>query len=251
MALWIGFPVRRSQTIVVSRWLVMPMAAMSSAVSPARAMASTATPSCEAQISLASCSTRPGWGKIWRNSFWASPRTFPSWSNTTARELVVPWSRARMKLIVHDLLHGAQYGIHMTWIERERCLKGRKKETSADLHNRHLFTFRSYQMCRSETLRFTPHISVPTFINHDISSIGCSDLLCHFQNFACSAPIAGRTDNTQRLLDAREQLRSPDTFGRVEVENPSRKHETFAVLANLLKCRQIRCYWRAAKEDQV
>ncbi len=42
MALWIGLPVARSQTIVVSRWLVMPMAAMSPAVTPALP----AAPSC-------------------------------------------------------------------------------------------------------------------------------------------------------------------------------------------------------------
>ena len=38
MARWIGLPVRRSQTTDVSRWLVMPMAAMPAAVSPAAAM---------------------------------------------------------------------------------------------------------------------------------------------------------------------------------------------------------------------
>ena len=51
IAWWIGSPVSRSQTTVVSRWLVMPMAAMSRASSPARLSASTATPICEAQIS--------------------------------------------------------------------------------------------------------------------------------------------------------------------------------------------------------
>jgi len=35
MARWIGAPLARSQTTVVSRWLVMPMPAMSVAVSPA------------------------------------------------------------------------------------------------------------------------------------------------------------------------------------------------------------------------
>jgi hypothetical protein len=39
MALWIGLPVLRSQTSVVSRWLVMPMAAMSAARSPAFSIA--------------------------------------------------------------------------------------------------------------------------------------------------------------------------------------------------------------------
>ena len=35
MALWIGLPVSRSQISVVSRWLVMPMVAMSEADSEA------------------------------------------------------------------------------------------------------------------------------------------------------------------------------------------------------------------------
>ena len=43
MALWIGSPVLRSQTTVVSRWLVMPMAAMSPAFNPAWASAARAT----------------------------------------------------------------------------------------------------------------------------------------------------------------------------------------------------------------
>ncbi len=38
MALWIGWPVSRSQISVVSRWLVMPMAAMSAAEIPAFSM---------------------------------------------------------------------------------------------------------------------------------------------------------------------------------------------------------------------
>ena len=58
----IGFPVARSQTIVVSRWLVMPIAAMLSAVTPSFAIASIATPYWEDQISIASCSTQPGCG---------------------------------------------------------------------------------------------------------------------------------------------------------------------------------------------
>ena len=60
MALWMGSPVRRSQRMVVSRWLVMPMAATCRGsmwlVISARARRS------EAQISMGSCSTQPGWG---------------------------------------------------------------------------------------------------------------------------------------------------------------------------------------------
>ena len=53
MALQIGLPVSRSQTTVVSRWLVMPMAAMSRGRSCARPSASVATAICVAQISPA------------------------------------------------------------------------------------------------------------------------------------------------------------------------------------------------------
>ena len=40
MALWIGLPLARSKISVVSRWLVMPIAAMSGTARPAAAMAS-------------------------------------------------------------------------------------------------------------------------------------------------------------------------------------------------------------------
>ncbi len=55
-----GAPVSRSQTTVVSRWLVMPMAAISTPGTFAIASAMTAF--CVAQISAASCSTHPGCG---------------------------------------------------------------------------------------------------------------------------------------------------------------------------------------------
>ena len=60
------------------------------------AMASAATAICDAQISSGSCSTQPGCGKICGNSRWATAATAPPWSKRMARELVVPWSRARM-----------------------------------------------------------------------------------------------------------------------------------------------------------
>ena len=63
MALQIGWPVVRSHTTVVSRWFVMPMAAMSVAMTFAFVSASAATPDCVAQISCGSCSTQPGFGK--------------------------------------------------------------------------------------------------------------------------------------------------------------------------------------------
>jgi hypothetical protein len=68
----------------------MPIAAMSLACRRARAIASAATATCVAQISLGSCSTHPGCGKIWPNSFCAFPRIDPRSSKTIARELVVP-----------------------------------------------------------------------------------------------------------------------------------------------------------------
>jgi hypothetical protein len=62
MALWIGLPLCRSHTTVVSRWLVMPTATTSAAV--ARALSSTAftVATVARQISSASCSTQPSAG---------------------------------------------------------------------------------------------------------------------------------------------------------------------------------------------
>ena len=48
------------------------------------------------QISMASCSTQPGFGKICRNSFWAEAQIVPARSNKMQRELVVPWSNDMM-----------------------------------------------------------------------------------------------------------------------------------------------------------
>ncbi|EWS52564.1 hypothetical protein X551_04650 [Methylibium sp. T29] len=62
MALAIGRPLARSHSSVVSRWLVIPMAAMSDAVNPAWASASRAVASWVSQISIGSCSTQPGCG---------------------------------------------------------------------------------------------------------------------------------------------------------------------------------------------
>jgi hypothetical protein len=62
MALWIGRPVARSQTIVVSRWLVMPSAAISFALASASAMAARTVATVVDQSSSGSCSTRPGAG---------------------------------------------------------------------------------------------------------------------------------------------------------------------------------------------
>ncbi len=62
MARWIGLPVARSQTIVVSRWLVIPIAAISLPVTRASASARRAASPTVAQISSGSCSTQPGCG---------------------------------------------------------------------------------------------------------------------------------------------------------------------------------------------
>ena len=64
MALAMGSPVALSQITVVSRWLVMPMAATSAAVTPSLLIALRDTSSVVSQISMASCSTQPGLGKI-------------------------------------------------------------------------------------------------------------------------------------------------------------------------------------------
>ena len=59
MARWMGWPVRRSQMTQVSRWLVMPMAAMSPAASLAAASACRAVSTVVRQMSSGSCSTQP------------------------------------------------------------------------------------------------------------------------------------------------------------------------------------------------
>ncbi|CAM5238812.1 hypothetical protein STENM327S_01773 [Streptomyces tendae] len=96
MALWTGSPVFLSQTRVVSRWLVMPMALMSSRVMPAFSTAPATTSWTLVQISVASCSTQPGFGKICSCSFWSTETMRPSRSKTMQREEVVPWSMAAM-----------------------------------------------------------------------------------------------------------------------------------------------------------
>ena len=62
MALQTGCPVERSQRMVVSRWLVMPMAANSWGEMPVWASTSVRTEYWVDQISMGSCSTQPGWG---------------------------------------------------------------------------------------------------------------------------------------------------------------------------------------------
>ena len=52
-----GWPVVRSQRIVVSRWLVMPMAATCSAAVPLDSSTRLAHESCDRQMASGSCST--------------------------------------------------------------------------------------------------------------------------------------------------------------------------------------------------
>ena len=90
MARWIACPVARSHTTVVSRWLVMPMAAMSFAVTLAFFIASRQQAMVEVQMSSGSCSTQPEAGKCCGNSACADAATEMSARNTIAREDVVP-----------------------------------------------------------------------------------------------------------------------------------------------------------------
>ena len=94
MALYTGSPVFLSQTTVVSRWLVIPIAEISLAVMLACARASRMTSTILWKISLASCSTQPGFGKYWVNSFWLTLTICDSLSKIIARLLVVPASKA-------------------------------------------------------------------------------------------------------------------------------------------------------------
>ncbi len=90
MARWIGCPVARSHTTVVSRWLVMPIAAMSLAFRPAFSSASRQIMTVEVQMSSGSCSTQPEAGKCCGNSCCAVAAMEMSERNTMAREEVVP-----------------------------------------------------------------------------------------------------------------------------------------------------------------
>ena len=90
MALATGRPVARSHRIVVSRWFVTPIAAMSAADSLAAASASRATASCDDQIASGSCSTWPGAGRICWNSCWATATAGRRGRKTIARLEVVP-----------------------------------------------------------------------------------------------------------------------------------------------------------------
>ncbi len=110
IALCTAWPVARSQRTTVSRWFVMPIAARPPALTPAAFNASRAVSCVDSQISSGSCSTQPGCGKCWANSRCAAPRLRPRPSRTMARELDVPWSRART------------YGTFQSLPKGKRCL---------------------------------------------------------------------------------------------------------------------------------
>jgi len=86
--------VERSQITVVSRWLVMPIAAICSGMTAARASAASITSRVRCQISRGSCSTQPACGWICSCSRWSAVTMLPSASNRIRRVLVVPWSIA-------------------------------------------------------------------------------------------------------------------------------------------------------------
>ena len=62
MALYTGSPVSRSQTMAVSRWLVMPMASTSAADRPDFSKAAPKAWNWVPAMSMGSCSTQPGLG---------------------------------------------------------------------------------------------------------------------------------------------------------------------------------------------
>jgi hypothetical protein len=95
MALWMGRPVARFQRTVVSRWFVMPMAAIASPPTSALLSANVTASATERQTSSTSCSTHPGFGKCCGNSKLWRPSVFPVRERTMAVVPVVPWSMAR------------------------------------------------------------------------------------------------------------------------------------------------------------
>ena len=96
MARWTGSELWRLQATAVSRWLVTPMAA---GASPSRPATSPSVDCTASQISEASCSTRPGFGKYCVNSRWAESTILPSASKAMVRTLVVPASTANTTLM--------------------------------------------------------------------------------------------------------------------------------------------------------
>ncbi len=82
--------------MAVSRWFVMPTAAMLPLLRLAFDSAPPMTLRVLSQISMPSCSTQPARGKICSCSTWSTATTLARWSKIIARVDVVPWSIARM-----------------------------------------------------------------------------------------------------------------------------------------------------------
>ena len=95
-----GRPLPRSQTTVVSRWFVIPIASRSPAATPAAASASAAVCSTLAQISSGSCSTQPGPREVLLELAIPAPEHRSSGSTTRHVVPVVPWSIARITAVV-------------------------------------------------------------------------------------------------------------------------------------------------------
>src|SRR5882757_3646684 len=108
MALQYGRPLRGSHTTVVSRWLVMPIAARSVAAMPAVRTAFWMATLVRSQISTGSCSTQPGRGRYWVCSSWCLATSLPSWSKIMKRLLVVPWSTAPTKSAMATAFRGVR-----------------------------------------------------------------------------------------------------------------------------------------------
>ena len=90
-----ALPVALSQTTVVSRWLVMPMAAIGR-VAPALFDASRQVATVVDQKVLGVMLDPAGIGKCWVNSCWPVATIGACGSNRIARLEVVPWSMARI-----------------------------------------------------------------------------------------------------------------------------------------------------------
>ena len=90
IAWWSARPERRSHAAVVSRWFVIPMAAMSRPRSPASRSARWTVATAEPQMSSRSCSTQPGLGKICRNSWFTRARSARRLSRMRTVVPVVP-----------------------------------------------------------------------------------------------------------------------------------------------------------------
>src|SRR3954451_13781096 len=141
MARCTACPVARSHTTVVSRWLVMPIAAMSFALMPAWAISARETVTVEGQMCSGSCSTQPEAGKCCGNSACAVAAMEMSPRNTIAREEVVPWSMARTKDMEAPLGFAGRFlgvvpGGIIVSRQRERIRAGRSRSAQLSCRRR-------------------------------------------------------------------------------------------------------------------